>query len=130
MKYIFTSEAVTEGHPDKVADRIADSILDELIKQDANSRVACEVVTSTNLVFIFGQITSQAHVNYEQIARDTVKEIGYNAFFNCKSLEKIVYAGKKEQWRKIKRGSNWLNKAGTTIVSCLDGAIQVNPYRK
>ena len=77
MKYIFTSEAVTEGHPDKVADRIADSILDELIKQDANSRVACEVVTSTNLVFIFGQITSQAHVNYEQIARDTVKEIGY-----------------------------------------------------
>lgn len=77
MKYIFTSEAVTEGHPDKVADRIADSILDELIKQDANSRVACEVVTSTNLVFIFGQITSQAHVNYEQVARDTVKEIGY-----------------------------------------------------
>ena len=77
MKYIFTSEAVTEGHPDKVADRIADSILDELIKQDANSRVACEVVTSTNLVFIFGQITSKAHVNYEQVARDVVKEIGY-----------------------------------------------------
>ena len=60
----------------------------------------------------------------------SVKEIGYNAFFNCKSLERIVYAGKKEQWRKIKRGSNWLSKAGTTIVSCLDGAIQVNPYRK
>ena len=60
----------------------------------------------------------------------SVKEIGYNAFFNCKSLERIVYAGRKEQWRKIKRGSNWLNKAGTTIVSCLDGAIQVNPYRK
>ena len=60
----------------------------------------------------------------------SVKEIGYNAFFNCKSLERIVYAGRKEQWRKIKRGSNWLNKAGTTIVSCVDGAIQVNPYRK
>ena len=60
----------------------------------------------------------------------SVKEIGYNAFFNCKSLERIVYSGKKEQWRKIKRGSNWLSKAGTTIVSCLDGAIQVNPYRK
>ena len=60
----------------------------------------------------------------------SVKEIGYNAFFNCKSLEKIVYAGRKEQWRKIKRGSNWLSKAGTTIVSCVDGAIKVNPYRK
>ena len=60
----------------------------------------------------------------------SVKEIGYNAFFNCKSLERIVYAGRKEQWRKIKRGSNWLSKAGTTIVSCVDGAIQVNPFRK
>ena len=77
MKYIFTSEAVTEGHPDKVADRIADSILDELIKQDKYSRVACEVVTSTNLVFIFGQITSNAKVDYEKVARDAVKEIGY-----------------------------------------------------
>ena len=77
MKYIFTSEAVTEGHPDKVADRIADSILDELIKQDKYSRVACEVVTSTNLVFIFGQITSNAKVDYEKVARDVVKEIGY-----------------------------------------------------
>ena len=60
----------------------------------------------------------------------SVTEIGYNAFFNCKSLQRIVYAGRKEQWRKIKRGSNWLSKAGTTIVSCVDGAIQVNPYRK
>jgi hypothetical protein len=60
----------------------------------------------------------------------SVKEIGYNAFFNCKGLERIVYAGRKEQWRKIKRGSNWLSKAGTSIVSCVDGAIQVNPYRK
>ena len=60
----------------------------------------------------------------------SVTEIGYNAFFNCKNLQRIVYAGRKDQWRKIKRGSNWLSKAGTSIVSCLDGAIQVNPYRK
>lgn len=78
MKFIFTSEAVTEGHPDKVADRIADSILDEILKQDKNSRVACEVVTATNLVFIFGEITTTAKVDYEKIARETVKEIGYD----------------------------------------------------
>ena len=60
----------------------------------------------------------------------SVEEIGYNAFFNCHNLEKIVYSGTKAQWRQIKRGSNWLAKAGTTIVSCIDGAIKVNPYRK
>ena len=98
MKYIFTSEAVTEGHPDKVADRIADSILDELIKQDANSRVACEVVTSTNLVFIFGQITSKANVNYEQVARDVVKEIGYTKEeyqFSYDTMEVLVKIDKQ-----------------------------------
>ncbi len=77
MKFIFTSEAVTEGHPDKVADRIADSILDELLRKDKESRVACEVVTAKDLVFIFGEITTTAKVDYEKIARDTVKEIGY-----------------------------------------------------
>ena len=77
MKFIFTSEAVTEGHPDKVADRIADSILDELLKKDKNSRVACEVVCAANLVFIFGEITTTAKIDYEKVARETVKEIGY-----------------------------------------------------
>ena len=77
MRFIFTSEAVTEGHPDKVADRIADSILDEILKQDKNARVACEVIDAPQLVFIFGEITTTANVDYEKVARDTVKEIGY-----------------------------------------------------
>ena len=78
MKFIFTSEAVTEGHPDKVADRIADSILDELLKKDKYARVACEVAVATDLVFIFGEITTTAKVDYEKIARETVREIGYD----------------------------------------------------
>jgi len=93
MKYFFTSEAVTEGHPDKVADRIADSILDELLKIDPLSRVACEVVTSEQLVFIFGQITSKAHVDYEKIARDIVREIGYTKDvygFNADTMKVMV----------------------------------------
>jgi len=77
MNYIFTSEAVTEGHPDKVADRIADSILDEIIQKDKFARVACEVVDAKQLVFIFGQITTSAAIDYEKIARQVVKEVGY-----------------------------------------------------
>ena len=78
MKYIFTSEAVTEGHPDKLADRIADSILDEIIKKDKNARVACEVSCTKNHVFIFGEITpAQPNEFYEKIAREVIKEVGY-----------------------------------------------------
>lgn len=90
MNFIFTSEAVTEGHPDKIADRIADSILDAIIKEDPLARVACEVTTSTGLVFVFGQITTTANVNYEQVVRDTVKEIGYvdpSLGFDYKSMD-------------------------------------------
>ena len=93
MKFIFTSEAVTEGHPDKVADRIADSILDEILKQDKHARVACEVTDGKQLVFIFGEITTTAKVDYEAIAREVVKEIGYTKEeygFDYKNMEVVV----------------------------------------
>ncbi|MFA6296249.1 MAG: methionine adenosyltransferase [Patescibacteria group bacterium] len=77
-KYIFTSESVTEGHPDKVADQISDSILDELLKQDPDSRVGCETLVTTGLVVVAGEITTKAYVDIAKIARKTVKEIGYN----------------------------------------------------
>ena len=73
-----TSESVTEGHPDKLCDQVADAVLDALLLQDPQSRVACEVAVNTGYVLIFGEITSQAYVDFQQIVRDTVREIGYN----------------------------------------------------
>ncbi len=77
-KYLFTSESVTQGHPDKVCDLISDTILDECIKQDENSRVAVETFASKDLIVIAGQITTNAKIDIEKIARDVLKEIGYD----------------------------------------------------
>ncbi len=78
-KYMFTSESVTEGHPDKVADRISDSVLDNLLAQDPESRVACETLVTTGLVFVAGEITTNGFADFPQIARQTVKDIGYDS---------------------------------------------------
>ena len=75
--YLFTSESVSKGHPDKVADQISDSILDACLAQDPNSRVACETLVNTGLVVISGEITTKAVIDYQQIARKTIKSIGY-----------------------------------------------------
>ncbi len=75
--YFFTSESVSEGHPDKVADQISDAVLDECLRQDPKSRVACETMVTTGLVVISGEITTKAYVNINQLARDVVNEIGY-----------------------------------------------------
>jgi S-adenosylmethionine synthetase len=76
-KYLFTSESVTEGHPDKVADAISDSVLDAIIGQDKNCRVACETLVTTGLAFISGEITTECYVDMPQIVRDTIRDIGY-----------------------------------------------------
>ena len=78
MRKFFTSESVTEGHPDKLCDYISDSVLDEYLKQDKNSRVACETVASKGEIYVTGEITSKADVDIEKVVRDTVKEIGYD----------------------------------------------------
>ena len=75
--YFFTSESVSEGHPDKVCDQISDAVLDTLLKQDSTARVACETLVKNNLVLLAGEITSRALVDFEQIARDVIRQIGY-----------------------------------------------------
>ena len=76
-KRLFTSESVTEGHPDKICDAISDAILDALMEQDPMSRVACESFTTTGIVTIMGEITTKANIDIPSIVRDTVREIGY-----------------------------------------------------
>src|ERR1044071_4933881 len=75
--FLFTSESVTEGHPDKIADQISDAVLDEVLRQDPKGRVACETLLATGLVLVAGEITTNAQVDYVNIARDTIKEVGY-----------------------------------------------------
>src|SRR2546428_5544210 len=76
--YLFTSESVSEGHPDKVADQISDAVLDAILAQDPRSRVAAETLVKDNLVVLAGEITTGAHVNFAEVARKTIKRIGYN----------------------------------------------------
>ncbi len=93
MKRFFTSESVTEGHPDKVCDRISDGILDELLKQDANARAAVECCAAYNTLFITGEVTANAHVDYAEVAKKAIKEIGYDfgdfAFDKCNIIQAV-----------------------------------------
>lgn len=106
-KYFFTSESVTSGHPDKVCDYISDSILDAALKEDKNSRVACETSIASDILFIFGEISTKAKLNYEQIAKDALRKIGYSKkgsgfdVENCKVIVDI-----HEQSSDIAQGVN------------------------
>ncbi len=92
-RYLFTSESVTEGHPDKVADAISDSVLDAIMAQDKNCRVACETLVTTGLAFISGEITTECYVDLPQIVRETIREIGYCSSqmgFDCQTCSVIA----------------------------------------
>ena len=77
-KRLFTSESVTEGHPDKIADQISDSILDAILAKDPMARVACETSVTTGLVLVFGEITTSSYVDIQKVVRETIREIGYD----------------------------------------------------
>ncbi|MFA5948122.1 MAG: methionine adenosyltransferase [Candidatus Gracilibacteria bacterium] len=92
-RYLFTSESVTEGHPDKIADQISDAILDDLLSKDKNCRVACETIVSTGLVFIAGEIRTNAYCDIPKLARETIKNIGYtdaNYGFDYKAVSVLT----------------------------------------
>ena len=96
--YLFTSESVTEGHPDKIADQISDAVLDEVLRQDETGRVACETLVTTGLVILAGEITSSAQVDYPQVARETIREIGYTRAkfgFDCDTCSVLTAIDKQ-----------------------------------
>lgn len=104
-RYLFTSESVTEGHPDKICDQISDTIVDALLTQDRGSRVAAEVVVNTGLVLITGEISSKAHVNYVNLARQKIAEIGYTDAINGFSADSCsVIVALDEQSPDIAQG--------------------------
>jgi S-adenosylmethionine synthetase len=96
--YLFTSESVTEGHPDKIADQISDAVLDAVLTADSKGRVACETLVTTGLVVIAGEITTNAHLDFSQVARETVREIGYTRAkygFDCDTCAVLTAVDKQ-----------------------------------
>ncbi|HZI17226.1 MAG TPA: methionine adenosyltransferase [Pyrinomonadaceae bacterium] len=94
--FLFTSESVTEGHPDKIADQISDAVLDEVLKQDEDARVACETLVTTGLVVLAGEITTDAIIDFAKVARETVREIGYTRAkfgFDCDTCSVLTAIG-------------------------------------
>ena len=107
LKRIFTSESVTEGHPDKVCDQISDGVLDAILAQDPMARVACETVTTTGMVLVTGEISTNCYVDIARVARDTLNNIGYNspeAGFNGNTC--AILTAIDEQSGDIARGVN------------------------
>ena len=106
-QYLFTSESVTEGHPDKMCDQISDAILDAIIRDDPHARVACETATTTGLVMVLGEITTSTYIDFQAVVRDTVRDIGYTRadygfdYLTCGTLVSV-----KEQSPDIAQGVN------------------------
>ena len=106
-KHLFTSESVSEGHPDKIADHISDAVLDAILAKDPHARVACETSVATGLVLVFGEISTTAYVNIRQIVKDTIKKIGYdNPEYGFDANSVAVLVSINEQSPDIAQGVN------------------------
>ena len=104
-KRLFTSESVTEGHPDKIADQVSDAILDEILKDDPNARVACETTVTTGMALISGEISTTTYVDIPKVVRETIKEIGYTrAKYGYDSQTMAVLTAIDEQSPDIAQG--------------------------
>ena len=120
MKKLFTSESVTEGHPDKLCDYISDSILDSFLSKDKNARVACETMASKGEVYISGEITSTANVNIEEVARNAIKEVGYgdeNLDIDYRTCKIIVNISKQSKDIAMGVDKSFEDKAGENVFS-------------
>lgn len=129
--YLFTSESVTEGHPDKMCDIISDAILDAYLEKDANSRVACEVTATTGVILVMGEITSNAIVDIQKIVRDTVKEIGYvgeRFGFNAETCAVITTIGKQSDDINIGVSSSLEYKSMTDSCNMCASCYETDPY--
>src|SRR5438270_12346964 len=106
-EYLFTSESVTEGHPDKMADQISDGVLDAVMRDDPQGRVACETLVNTGLAVVSGEISTTTYVDVPEIVREAVDRVGYNDAsygFDCKTC--AVISAIDEQWPEIEQGDD------------------------
>ena len=124
-KYLFTSESVTEGHPDKICDRISDSILDAILAEDPNARVACESTVTTGSVHVMGEITTTAQVDYQNIVREAIREIGYDRAkygFDCDTCGVMITLDRQSPDIAMGVDKAWEAKEGSEEESLSTGA--------
>jgi S-adenosylmethionine synthetase len=119
-QHLFTSESVTEGHPDKICDRISDAILDDILTHDKNARVACETCTNTGLVLVFGEISTAHYANVQEIVRRTIADIGYNESNGLSANQCAVLVSLDEQSPDIAQGVNSSQEARRGSTDPLD----------
>ena len=106
MRKLFTSESVTEGHPDKICDQISDAVLDNILAKDPNARVACETTVTTGMVLVMGEISTNCYVDIPKVVRDTIKEIGYDRAkygFDCDTCSVLSSIELWELMKLLKR---------------------------
>ncbi len=121
-RYLFTSESVTEGHPDKIADQISDSVLDTILAQDPTARVACETLVTTGLAIIAGEITTNCTFDFQKVVRDTITDVGYTKSevrLRRRYLRGAVLDSRPVARHRDGRGSGRRRRPGTDVRLCL-----------